>query len=138
VFDDKFDFKSAPTIDKLPHEKHYNLTKIRLLDLVDEKLSIPENLKKLRDDIFVELLPKFLLLNRKFSITFRSKQPGVEIQTITEKDIPKLKSKTFEMSFDLQKEPSIIISCFLYHWLYNFIMIYCTICNNQTVIYYFS
>ena len=102
IFDENFDYSSKPIISEMPRNTKAIETSITLSELRDENSSIPEDIEKIRDIVFIELLPKLLLLNRKFNITFKSEHPEVQKQTITSSDLPKLEEERFNIQINSQ------------------------------------
>jgi hypothetical protein len=102
IFDKDFDYSSKPEISEMSPKTKELETSITLSEIEDEDKSIPEDVKKIRDMVFIELLPKLLLLNRKFIITFKSEHPGIVKQTISSSDLPKLKEDTFDIQISSQ------------------------------------
>jgi len=103
VFDENFNIASLPNEIEISTDTKKIGTSVILSGLRDEESSVPEDIKKLRDDILIELLPKLLLMNRKFVITFRSNRPGIEIQIIKSSDLPQL----LEIPFEIKTKDSI-------------------------------
>ncbi len=97
TFDEDFDYSSQPTISEMPSDTKTMGTSITLSELKDEDSSIPEDVEKIRDIVFIELLPKLLLLNREFSITFKSTHAGVKTQAITSSELPELEEEGFSI-----------------------------------------
>jgi len=98
VFDETFDYGALPERNELTEQRYRgNKTSITLSGLRNENKSIPEKIKEIRDDVFVELLPKLLLIDRDFSIIFMSDRSGVEQHTITRADLPKLEKSSFNV-----------------------------------------
>ncbi len=89
VFDENFNISTVPKETELSTKKKTGTT-VMLSGVRDEENSPPEDIKRLHDDILIELLPKLLLLNREFTITFRSNRSGIEVQTIKSSDLPSL------------------------------------------------
>jgi hypothetical protein len=102
TFDKNFDYSSKPKIIEISAKTKELETSIILSEIKDEDKSIPEDLVKIRDMVFIELLPKLLLLNRKFNITFKSEHPEVKIQTISSSDLPKLEETLFDIQINSQ------------------------------------
>jgi hypothetical protein len=103
IFDENFDYSSEQTISEMPSNTKAMETSITLSELKDENSSIPEDVEKIRDIVFIELLPKLLLLNRKFNITFKSEHPGIKTQTITSSHLPQLKEEKFDIHINSQE-----------------------------------
>jgi hypothetical protein len=103
VFDEKFDISTEPDETELSSNTKVPQTSVTLSGLKDENESVPEDLEKLRNMVFVELLPKLLLLQIKFTITFRSNQAGVKLKTIKSSDLPDLKTEKFSINEKLGK-----------------------------------
>jgi len=108
IFDEDFDYSSEQTISEMPSNTKAMETSVTLFELKDESNSIPENVEKIRDVVFIELLPKLLLLNRNFSITFKSEHPEIKIQRITSSDLPKLEEEKFDIQINSQKQTFIL------------------------------
>ena len=102
TFDENFNYSSKPKISEMPPKTKETETFITLSELRDENNSVPEDIEKIRDIVFIELLPKLLLLNRRFNITFRSEHPEIKAQTITSSDLPKLEEEKFDIQVNSQ------------------------------------
>ncbi len=102
TFDENFDYSSKPAISEVSPKTRETETSITLSELRGENSSVPEDIEKIRDIVFIELLPKLLLLKREFNITFKSEHPEIKEQTITFSDLPKLEEERFSVRINSQ------------------------------------
>lgn len=108
LFDENFDYDLKPNISKMPSSTKAMETTVTLSDLKNEDNSIPEDVEKFRNVIFIKLLPKLLLLDHQFNISFKANHAGVEIQTIKSSDLPKLIDEKFTVTVDSQEQEFVL------------------------------